>query len=246
MTKIGLSVGGQQGSALARHLGIFTSTSTLLRLAHKSEVPELPPARVLGIDDWAFRKGHTYGPILVDLESRRPVDLLPGSGDHRQIWRHLRSIGFKGIYRYVQNAYPDSKKAGNPHRNLPKLQVWIARQVAICLTKPARNWTENEKSYLEILLGNCPIFEKAQQLATEFYHLLMHKKPEQFDGWMAQVMESGIESLQHFAIGLKAVKAAMTLKVEGHQVNRLKTIKRQMYGRAGFQLLRRRILFRSD
>lgn len=43
----------------------------------KTPLPEVKTPKVLGIDDFAFRKGNTYGTILVDLEQRKPIDLLP-------------------------------------------------------------------------------------------------------------------------------------------------------------------------
>lgn len=78
LEQITLALGGSAGSRLARQLGILASSSTLLRqLRRRVCMPSADAVRVLGIDDWAWRKGHRYGTILCDLERGKVVDLLP-------------------------------------------------------------------------------------------------------------------------------------------------------------------------
>ena len=73
-----LALGGRAGARLARRLGLLASRSTLLReLHHRAAAAPVTAPRVLGIDDWAWKKGHRYGTILCDLEKRKVVDLLP-------------------------------------------------------------------------------------------------------------------------------------------------------------------------
>lgn len=74
---IGLMLGGQAGAKLARELSLFISPDTLLRRIYQSLLPATQTPRVLGVDDWAYRKRFSYGTLLVDLETRKPVALLP-------------------------------------------------------------------------------------------------------------------------------------------------------------------------
>jgi transposase len=97
-----------------------------------------------------------------------------------------------------------------------------------------------------------PSLDTAYQLAQDFLVMMRKLEGERLDAWLARVHESELPELQSFAQGVErdkaAVQAGLTLainngQVEG-QVTRMKLIKRMMYGKAGFPLLRQRVLHR--
>jgi transposase len=93
----------------------------------------------------------------------------------------------------------------------------------------------------------------ASSLAREFADMVRHRHGQRLDHWLQAAQATGIRELKYFANGLRhdyqAVAAGLSLKwsngpTEGH-INRLKLVKRQMYGRANFDLLRQRVLHQS-
>jgi transposase len=167
-----------------------------------------------------------------------------------QLWREIRERGFRGSVDVVQR-WAASLPA--EQRRLKGSAVKLAppspRQALWWLLKDEENPRPEIKDYLERLLSQAPEIRQAQQLAHDFRRIVRGRKAAELDEWISEVRRSGLTELANFAEGLagdEAVRAALSSEwsngqVEG-QVGRLKTLKRQMYGRATFSLLRLRML----
>jgi transposase len=124
---------------------------------------------------------------------------------------------------------------------------------AVCLfMQHPDNLDEGKRVDLAALRQAHPTLETAYHLTQDFLQMMHKREGERLDTWLLQVQASHLPELQSFASGVEhdkaAVQAGLTLpinngQVDGH-VTRVKLIKRMMYGKAGFALLRQRVLHR--
>jgi transposase len=181
-----------------------------------------------------------------------------GCHNAMQLWQELRARGYTGCYRSVATLVAPWRGEHYRHRGQVKGRrpaaaaggAYTPRQVCWLLLRPLADLTSDEQAYLTRLYQACPQVALAEALVEEFGTVLRERDVDGLYRLRRGAEASGIKELQAVARSLwldrQAVEAAVRLdwsngQVEGH-VNKLKTTKRAQYGRATFDLLRRRVL----
>ncbi|WP_126548157.1 ISL3 family transposase [Dictyobacter kobayashii] len=111
---VGVATCAEAGVRLAPKLGMSVTATTLLRRMRERSVPTPDAVRILGVDDWAWRKGMTYGSILVDLERRCPIEILPDrKAETVEAWLRLHPE-IEVVSRDRAGAYAEAVRKGAP------------------------------------------------------------------------------------------------------------------------------------
>jgi transposase len=179
-----------------------------------------------------------------------------GCTDSMQLWRELREQGYPYSARTVSRFITRLRQAGDAGL-APETQASpytrpqgpSARAVSFAWVRPEAKRAQDAQLYVDHLLQADPAIAQAYTLSQAFLTLVRERRGEALTAWITEATTSGLAALARFAAGLQedlvAITAGLTLPwsngpVEG-QVNRLKLLKREGYGRAGVPLLRQRL-----
>jgi transposase len=178
-----------------------------------------------------------------------------GVGAQRSYIKKFVHTVFKGapvtVRRYVSGWRKQTALAFRQLAGLPDFPTPSPRQATWWLLEQDKELEEQERAFVSELTRLAPTLQTVQTLAQDFLEMMRKRVDPAFDDWYKRVQACGSTELKSFAEGLltdeAAVRAALSSEwsngqTEG-QVNRLKMLKRQMYGRANFGLLRIRVLY---
>lgn len=237
-----LHKGGLSGRAIARTLGLHRATIR----------------RFIENDEYPARLPRTLRPSLLDpyidyLEKR----LREGCWNAGQLWREVRTRGYpagtKMVSRYVTAR---RVKSSSPSPAEMKPEIWLplpvpsVEQVSWWLVLEPRRLKPDEKKFLASLSQVNKQIGELIRLSRELVEIIKQNGKDGLTVWLDRARSSQVKEMRGFACGIikdeAAVRQAVTSQwsngqTEG-QVNRLKTIKRQMYRRANFDLLKARVI----
>jgi transposase len=232
LAKQGVSIRG-----IARRLGI--QRNTVRTYLKASECPE-PVARRCSSSVQEF----------TGYLKKRWED---GCHNAAELYREVRDQGYAGQSHAVRRMVAKWRASRNFLSVTCSGKPPSASTVSRLLVTNDENLTPESKQFLDSFLSVNPLFRQVRKLGQNFVQMVCNHQIEKWSNWLSEAISKETPAeIRHFALSLQqdeiAVKAALSCKwsngqVEG-QVNRLKTIKRQMYGRGSFELLRRRVLLK--
>ncbi len=183
-----------------------------------------------------------------------------GCHNSAELWREIRAQGFRGgssaVRQYIARwramlPSPLRRRRKNEARNYPvPLVVPSPRRATWLLLRERKELEEEQRKFVEKFFEMCPAAKVVQTLAQGFNEIVRSRQAGQLETWLKAAITSQIPEMKSFVNGVErdkeAVKAALTHEwsqgqVEG-QINRLKMIKRGMFGRAKLDLLKARVL----
>lgn len=226
---------GMTISAISRKLSL--DRKTVRRFARADDLDEL------------LTTTRTAGPTLLSEHETYLRDrFAAGCTDGTRLTAEITERGYRGSAKTVRRFLAPLRAA---HRTRPAPPpVPSVRQVTGWLTARPDRLTDVDSHRLADILERSPALNALQRHVRGFAELMTERRGHELPEWMSDVDATGSPALQSFTTGLRrdldAVTAGLTLEhnsgpVEGH-VNRIKMLKRQMYGRANLDLLRKRVI----
>jgi len=220
--------------AVARRLG--WGRHTVQRYARAATWQEMADGR------WQGPRPSMLDPFKPHLRQRADH----GCGNAARLFREISALGYTGSYSTVRHWLDQHRPAAAA---LPPPPPTV-RQVTGWLTRHPDSLTEDDKTQLKALLDRCPELQAADGHIRAFAAMLTQLTGHKLPHWISNVQAAGLPGLSSFAKGLEQDLDAVTWGLTSHwnsgpvegRVNHIKMIKRQMFGRATFPLLRKRVL----
>ena len=220
-----------EGVPIKRHVRRTGCSRQVVRRIVRGEREDILAIRQSSLEPWL---------------ARLDAEWTAGCRNGAELWRRLRGAGFRGSLRVVTEWATRLRRAETTPDDRPR-KCPSARAIARMMTLRRDHLTRDEAIAVAQIEQGVPRLAEAATLVGEFQTMIRTRTPDLLDAWLPKA-DQGL--LSSFARGLRADRAAVVAAMEEPwsndqaegQINRLKTLKRQMYGRAKLDLLKARMI----
>jgi transposase len=226
---LALALGGRPAARFAQRLMLPVSNDTLLRVrGQRNDVFRSRESSLETYLEWLDAQWAT------------------GKRNATELWRRMRTQGFRGSRRVVSEWATRRKRADKADVETLN-RIPSARTIARLLTTSRDNLTKSETVTIAAIEGGVPLLVKARDIIAEFHRMIRRKAENELAPWIGRARDSLVASFGNgVAKDIQAVRAAIVSpwsngQTEG-QITKLKLVKRQMYGRGKLDLLQARLI----
>jgi transposase len=247
---------------LARRSGRLARYQEMEKLQQMGKKPK-EIAKLLGLSQRTIEKWVAAGTFPEAKRRRKkpscfdafaPIVLKrwnEGERSGAKLFQELKEQGFRGsertVYRYLETLKHSEIQAA-PHSH--RLPQYSANTAVWLFVRDLDSLDEVEREDVAALREASGVLDQAYRLVQDFLLMLRKREGHRLERWLARVAKSNLPELQQFAHGIErdkaAVQAGLTWEINNAQaegqITKLKLLKRTMYGRASFPLLRQRVL----
>ncbi len=221
LREMGFALGGEAGARLGRLLSIPGSSDTLLRLVKQTELPVASSPRVVGIDDWSWKRRLRYGTLICDLESRKPIDVLPDRSVETVSAWFEKYPSIEMVSRDRSSEYAAAIKKGAPQA-LQVADLWhIGKNLAESVSTLLARCRAEIRRGLHVQAEPSQEREEMEPVPEEERHPARSRSEEQARvARRAQKLDRYEQIIELHDQGLTAIDIASRIGISGRTVHR--------------------------
>ncbi len=203
LCRLGLKMGGQAGADTCQEQGLSGSRDTILRLVRRFSQPAESSPRVIGLDDWAYKRRLRYGTLICDLERGQPIDLLPDREVSTvEAWLK-KHPSIDTVSRDGSSEYASAIRKGAPHAQQVSDRWHLVKNLAACVSVQITKTLAQLRRTKELRPAQTPAVQQTQQARraermARYEHILELQKHGMKSGEIARTLGMSQRTLQRW------------------------------------------------
>jgi transposase len=203
LCRLGLKMGGQAGADTCQEQGLSGSRDTILRLVRRFSQPAESSPRVIGLDDWAYKRRLRYGTLICDLERGQPIDLLPDREVSTvEAWLK-KHPSIDTVSRDGSSEYASAIRKGAPHARQVSDRWHLVKNLAACVSVQITKTLAQLRRTKELRPAQTPAVQQTQQARraermARYEHILELQKHGMKSGEIARTLGMSQRTIQRW------------------------------------------------